>query len=82
MAIRFTDAVIEPKQRVRTRSVTAPLDSRVANYRDNYRDSEPNYRDMPKRGRPPTGKAMTAAERQRRCRERKRLSSSGSSSCP
>jgi hypothetical protein len=82
MAIRFIEANPEPKRVVRTRSVTAPLDSRIANYRDNYRDSDPNYRDMPKRGRPPTGNAMTAAERQRLCRERKRLSSSGSSSSP
>jgi len=74
MGITYIDIEPKPKQRVRTRSVTAPLDSRIANYRDNYRDSDPNYRDTPKRGRPPTGKAMTAAERQRRCRERKRLS--------
>jgi hypothetical protein len=70
MAIRFAPIETTPQRVVRTRSVTAPLDSRDANYRDNYRDSEPNYRDMPKRGRPPTGNAMTAAERQRLCRER------------
>ena len=90
MAIRIIDITPLPKDSGCTRSVTAPLDSRIANdvsrkianYRDNYRDSDPNYRDMPKRGRPPTGNAMTAAERQRLCRERKRLSSSGSSSSP
>lgn len=84
MAIHFTDidAAKNHSGVVRTRSVTAPLDSRIANYRDNYRDSDPNYRDMPKRGRPPTGNAMTAAERQRLCRERKRLSSSDSSASP
>lgn len=79
MAIRFQPVVTEPKQRVRTANDVAPLDGRIANdlsrkippnYRDNYRDM-PNYCDKPKRGRPPTGKAMTAAERQRRCRERR-----------
>jgi len=82
MAIRFIDTASKPKPVVRTANRAAPLDGRIANepsrkianYRDNYRDTEPNYRDKPKRGRPPTGKAMSAAERQRLCRERKRQS--------
>jgi hypothetical protein len=86
MAIRFTNAVTEPKRVVRTRSVTAPLDSRGAN------DALPkiaealpklsNNGNAKKRGRPISGNALTAAEKQRRYRERKRLSSSGSSSSP
>lgn len=64
-----------------TRSELAPSDCRIANglsrnianYRDNNRD---NYCDTPKRGRPPTGQAKSAAERQRLCRERKRAAAS------
>lgn len=72
MAIRFIEANPEPKRVVRTRSVTAPLDSRIANdvsqKSSEFRDA---FRDMPNRGRPPiNGAAMTAAERQRRRRER------------
>ncbi len=74
MAIRIVDITPEPKGVVRTRRVTAPLDSRVAN------DALPkiaaalpklsNNGNAKKRGRPISGNALTPAEKQRRYRER------------
>ena len=81
MAITFIDIDSTPEVAVRTANDMAPSDCRIANglsrnianYRDNNRD---NYCDTPKRGRPPTGQAKSAAERQRLCRERKRAAAS------
>lgn len=89
MAIRFTSiAPSKPKPVTVLAADMAPLGSRSANKPSRKIDEasrkipEPsreiaNYRDAVvarKRGRPPTGKALSDAERARRYRERKKAS--------
>ena len=79
MAITYIDiSKPKPKAVVRTRSDVAPLDCRIAvpmsQKSSEFRDTT-EFRDKPKRGRPSvSGVAMTAAERQRRCRAAKKAS--------
>ena len=74
MAIRFTPIETAPNRSVRTRSVTAPLDSRGANDAlpkiAEALPKLPNNGNAKQRGRPISGNALTAAEKQRRYRER------------
>lgn len=85
MAITFVD--IAPKTVVRTANDVAPLDSRIDDkpsrkipeasrkISEPSRNIDGNYRDavvVVKRGRPPTGSAMSDAERARRYRERRK----------
>lgn len=73
MAITYIDIVPELEPSRRTRSETAPVDSRVAN---DALPKIPNYGNAAKRGRPVSGTALTPAEKQRRYRERKRAAAS------